>query len=110
MNRIAHLAALGTLAGLSLGLAGCVVAPPVEDAYYDAPPPVAYAPPRAVVVSPPTVAVYPRPYVEDHVVVRPTYRYERDRHTRWYHNNDRDRRPNRDRDHEHDHDHDHDGR
>ena len=108
MTRIAHLAALGTLAGLSLGLGGCVVAPPVDDAYYG-PPPVAYAPPRPVVVSPPTVAVYPRPYVEERVVVRPSYRYDRDRHERWYHTS-RDRRWNRDRDHEHDHDQDHDGR
>ena len=108
MTRITHLAALGTLAGLSLGLGGCVVAPPVEDAYYDAPPSVAYAPPRAVVVSPPTVAVYPRPYVEERVVVRPSYRYDRDRHERWYHS--RDRRSYRSRDRDRDHDHDHDAR
>ena len=107
MTRIVHgVASVGTLVGLSLGLGGCVVAPPVDDAYYDSP--AAYAP-RPVVVSPPTVAVYPRPYVEDRVVVRPTYRYDRDRHRRWYHTN-RDRRWDRDRDHDHDHDHDHDGR
>jgi len=110
MHRIASLA----LIGLTMGLGGCVVAPPVEDAYYGdgyygAPPAVSYAPSRPVVVSPPTVAVYPRPYVEDRVVVRPTYRYDRDRHTRWYHN--RDRRWDRDHDHDRDHDdhHDHDG-
>jgi hypothetical protein len=97
---------------LSLGLGGCVVAQPVDDAYYG-PPPVAYAPTRPVVVSPPTVAVYPRPYVQERVVVRPSYRYDRDRHQRWYRTN-RDRRRDydrdHDRDHDHDHDHDHDGR
>ena len=102
MTRIASsVAALGTLLGVSLALGGCVVAPPIDDAYYG-PPPVAYAPSRPVVVSPPTVAVYPRPYVEDRVVVRPSHRYDRDRHERWYHS--------RDRDHDHDHDHDDDGR
>ena len=90
MNRIAHsVGSLGALVGLSLGLGGCVVAPP-----------------RPVIVSPPTVAVYPRPY-EDRVVVRPTYRYDHDRHERWYRTN-RDRRWNRDRDRHYDHDHDHD--
>ena len=104
MTRIAHgVVSLGALVGLSLGIGGCVVAPPVDDYY--GPPPVAYAPSRPVVVAPPTVAVYPRPYVEDRVVVRPSYRYDRDRHERYYHSN-RDRRWNHDRDHDHDHDHD----
>lgn len=109
MTRITHrVASVGTLVGLSLALGGCVVAPPVDDAYYG-PPPGAYASPRPVVVSPPTVAVYPRPYVEERVVVQPSHRYDRDRHERYYHTN-RDRRSNRDRDHDHDHDQDHDGR
>ena len=63
MIRIVHrVGSLGTLLGLSLGLGGCVVAQPVDDGYYG-PPPVAYAPERPVVVSPPTVAVYPLQFV-----------------------------------------------
>jgi hypothetical protein len=111
MTRFASSAAtFGALIGLSLGVGGCVVAPPVDDAYYGPPPVASYAPPRPVVVAPPTVAVYPRTYTEDRVVVRPSYRYDRDRHRRWY--RDRDRRWDRDRhrDHDHDYDYDHDGR
>ena len=114
MTRITScVSAIGAAVSLSIGLAGCVVAPPVDDAYYGgdyygAPPVASYAPPRPVVVAPPTVAVYPRSYTEDRVVVQPTYRYDRDRHERWYHDRDRrwDRHHDRDRDHDHDHDHD----
>jgi hypothetical protein len=105
MTRIASsAAALGALVGLSIGVGGCVVAPPVDDAYYGPPPVVSYGPPGPVVVAPPTVAVYPRTYGDDRVVVRPTYRYDRDRHERWYH--DRARRRDHDRDRDYDHDHD----
>src|SRR5436190_15110122 len=104
MTRMASsAAALGMLVGLSLGIGGCVVAPPVEDSYYG-PPSAAYAPPRPLVVAPPTVAVYPHGYYEDRVVVRPSHHYDHDRYQRSYH-----RHVGRwDRDHDRDHDHDRD--